>query len=330
MGILFLGMVTILGLLFRGGYLTQKTAANLGRDVLGMVYEQEGRGTINLELLLNKLFNRGEDFLKRYMRESVGGGKGLSDKELVNFKFAVVADSSQDTVFFPKILSRIQSLGVDFFLHLGDLTKDGDLAELRESKAIMDKTGLDYYVIPGDHDLNWFPDHSLQNFKAVFKGTTYSSFIHKNTAFILLDNSDHERGMSRQQMEWLEERFRQISELKLEKIFVFTHIPLYNELFPSKVMGQGRDGEGVGAQRDYLLGLFKDFGVDYIFSGDVHHFSQYFEPKTGLKMVTVGAACGESCKSFLPQYVLVTVYKDGRIDIIPKPYRELEDVRTSD
>ncbi len=280
-----------------------------------------------LESLLNLLKEKkewGREALPSWLKIKFWPAPAKNSSTAVVAKWAIVSDSHEDDYYFPLILKRIQQLDVDFVVHLGDLTNDGEIKALEQARKYLEQTGRPYFIVPGDHDFNWYPEHSLKNWQRIFSAQPYHSWQEKGNYFIFLNNADHEKGLGEEQRQWLIQELLKSKEKGASRLFVFMHIPLYNEQFPRKIMGEQLGRPLVQQQRQELLDLFADFGVDYLFFGDLHYFSQYFEPQTKLKMVTVGAACGQDCKNFLPQFVLVTVYKNGKISIIPKPYRELD------
>ncbi|MBU0708905.1 metallophosphoesterase [Patescibacteria group bacterium] len=325
LAILLLVGVICVATLYKLDVLSNEKVVDFGKGVLGTVSSKEGYEISWREKfrdILQKILATSKNSVLTKFKESLE-----IEEDEVSFSFALVSDSHEDVSFFPKVLQKVSDYQVDILIHLGDLSNAGSLVKLRQAKDFLDQSGLNYLVIPGDHDRNWVPNHDLQNFVEIFGETTYKNFVYEGICFILLDNSDHELGVGTGQMKWLKGSLLEANRLPIETILVFTHIPLYNGVFPDKVMGYSSSNAEVSQQREELLSLFEDFEVDYLFSGDVHHFSQYFEPESRLKMVTVGAACGEDCKNFLPQFVVVTVYKDGRIEIVPKPYKGLEDIR---
>ena len=84
-------------------------------------------------------------------------------------RFAALSDAHQDDQHFPKIVGEIAERDdLDFVAYLGDLSDAGDKAKLQQGKSVLDTIGPPVYVLPGDHDYNWFPDHDLRNFMQVF------------------------------------------------------------------------------------------------------------------------------------------------------------------
>ncbi|MBM4402617.1 MAG: metallophosphoesterase, partial [Candidatus Cloacimonetes bacterium] len=248
--------------------------------------------------------------------------KRKEKEQKVSFRFAIVADSHEDEVYFPQILQRIKKENVDFLIHLGDLVNSGDLEKIRQGKDFLDNSGVPYYIIPGDHDYNWQPEHSLANFKEVFGNEqiyppnrrVYSSFGHKGFFFILFDNSDNTNEVDVTQLKWLKDELEEHAtnyQPSTTNKFVFCHKPLLNPYFPDKV-----DPNGTA-----VLELLTDYKVTQVFSGNVHTFARYPDSQTGIGITTIGAA--GTYKNPLPQYALVTVFEDGSFNVEAKPYKEI-------
>src|SRR3989344_2345709 len=88
----------------------------------------------------------------------------------VKTKFAILSDTHSDSSNTRKALSQAKSLGARYIMNTGDLTTVGSIQELTEAKADFDSVGLDYFVIPGDHDL--YDSAGPANFQEIF-GKTY-------------------------------------------------------------------------------------------------------------------------------------------------------------
>ena len=63
-------------------------------------------------------------------------------------------------------------------------------------------------------------------------------------------------------------------------------------------------------QAGSLIFQLKDAGVLKVFAGDIHFFSEYSEPKTGLSMITIGAVTIERNPQ-APRFGVVSVFDDG-------------------
>ncbi len=221
------------------------------------------------------------------------------------FKFALVADSHSENDLLAKALKMAKAEAVRFVIGLGDYTKTGTKQELIDAKQVFDKSSLNYFVIPGDHDL-WDsrdkerPD-ATYNFETVF-GKPYRSFAEKGVRFIMLDNSDNYSGVSNEQMAWLKK------ELENPALtFVFTHEPLYH---PESKHIMGRVNEELLSQAKELMELFGKNTVKEVFSGDIHFFARFTDPVFHVNMTTIGAVASQrNIQS--SRFALVSVYEDG-------------------
>jgi 3',5'-cyclic AMP phosphodiesterase CpdA len=238
------------------------------------------------------------------------------DAKPVAFRIAVLSDSHQDTQYFPDIVNKIaQQRDIDFVAHLGDLTDAGDKDKLIEAKAILDRITEPVYVLPGDHDLNWFPKHDLTNFKQVFGlNKTYFSLDHKGIHFIFIDNSNLNQGIDTVQWQWLKGDLKQHDQ---QPIYVFMSTPLSNPYIAYKAMGGTSDA--VKTQAQQLGQLLNKYPVRATFAGDTHTFAQYTDQDSKLPIVTVGAA--GSTKNLLPLYVIVEIFTDGSYNATSVPYQ---------
>lgn len=75
-------------------------------------------------------------------------------------EFALLTDihvtpGSKREVALEKIVEEINRSGVPFVIITGDLTNQGSDRELVNVKRILDRLVMPYYVIPGNHELNW-------------------------------------------------------------------------------------------------------------------------------------------------------------------------------
>ena len=274
-------------------------------NVLGAFFEQFGESAREQA---KRVGERLEKFNVQSSKFKIEEGKMI-------FQFAVVADSHENETSFPMVLERIKGEAVDFLIHLGDLVNAGEFEKLKQAKSFLDNTGISYYVIPGDHDYNWQPEHSLANFKEVFEAEQiYSSFEYNGVLFVLLDNSDNSDEVDVAQTKWLKEQLSAINnkQLTISNLFVFSHKPFSSLYFPDKVDPNGGT----------ILELLAEYKATQVFSGNVHTFARYSDSQTGVGITTIGAA--GTYKNSLPQYVLVSVYEDGSFTVEAKPYKELK------
>jgi 3',5'-cyclic AMP phosphodiesterase CpdA len=245
-----------------------------------------------------------------------------SDKAL---SIAILSDSHQDEQYFPSIVDQIAARNdLDFVAHLGDLSDAGDKNKLDQAKAVLDRITPPVYVLPGDHDYNWFPKHDLVNFKQVFhKQQTYFSLNRADMHFLFIDNSDLNDGIDSMQWSWIK---ADLERHKASPIFVFMSTPLSNPYLDFKAMGSQSDT--VKRQSVQLGQLLVQYPVKAIFAGDAHTFAQYKDKGTQLPIITVGSS--GSTKNLLPLYVIVDIFSDGSYNVTSIPYKKAIPVQGSD
>ncbi len=231
------------------------------------------------------------------------------------FKFLIMADSHSDNSNLNKALSQATAQFPDlkFIIGLGDYTEVGTIGELKNAKKELDNSSLRYFLIPGDHDLWDCRNRNLPPtdcFREVF-GPPYQSFTFENFRFILLNNSDNYVGFDWEQSGWITQELERAKAEDPKGTFVFLHEPLYH---PSSDHVMGWVENKLKSQAGGLLFQLKEAGVAKIFSGDIHYFSQYLEPKTEIPMMTVGAVTIERNPQ-APRFAVVSVFEDGSTEV---------------
>ncbi len=219
------------------------------------------------------------------------------------FKFALVADSHNENDYLQKALQQVKP---DFFIGLGDYTEVGTIKELQDAKKEFDKTGIRYFVTAGDHDLWEARNRQLPpytEFVQVF-GKPYQSFNFEKVRFLMIYNSDNYQGLDKDQWQWLQDELASSQDTKLT--LAFLHEPIYH---PSSAHTMGWVSSNLKDQAEKLTKILKDGGVKEVFSGDIHFFGRYTEPKTGLLMTTIGAVASQR-NAQLPRFAVVTIYDD--------------------
>lgn len=231
----------------------------------------------------------------------------------LSFKFALVADSHNDNQDLAAALSQAKADGAEFVIGLGDYTDVGTADELTQAKAVFDASGLSYYLVPGDHDLWNGRDKGvapIAYFSQVF-GPDYQSFASHNVRFILLDNGDNYLGVDSLQMDWLENELSRVKTEKPIDLFIMLHEPIYH---PSSDHFMGDVTPKLVDQANQMGNLFQKAGVTEVFAGDIHFFSRYQDPRTGLKMTTAGAVTDQR-NAQAPRFSIVDVYKNGSYNV---------------
>lgn len=232
----------------------------------------------------------------------------------VKYKFAVLADSHKDTASLSRALNQARDGGAQFIVMMGDLSDVGTVDELTATKQVLDNSGLQYYVTPGDHDLWDSRDKESdppKNFTQVF-GKTYQSFSYDMVRHILIYNSDNYSGLDGVQLKWVEDELSRPETEDAPKLtLVFAPTPLYH---PSSDHVMGKVTPKLTSQAEHLTTTFKRAGVDLVFSADTHFFSKFTEPKNEQNMLTVGAVTSERNPQ-APRFAMVAILEDGSYNI---------------
>ncbi len=238
-----------------------------------------------------------------------------SSSSPVLFKFLLLADSHTDNTDLAKAIAQAKNTYPDlkFIIGLGDYSDVGTIAELKSAKAVFDASGLRYFLVPGDHDL-WDCRNrgvsAISCFNQVF-GPSYQSFEFDNFEFLLLDNSDDYLGIGDTENGWIDTELEKAKQGSPKGVLVFLHEPLFH---PSSDRIMGKVEEKLKQQAKSLMFQLKDAGVKQVFAGDIHYFSQYSEPVTGLPMLTVGAVTLERNPQ-TPRFAVVSILEDGSIKV---------------
>lgn len=211
------------------------------------------------------------------------------------YTFAVISDIHSDLKSLQKALDKARDDGIGFIVAAGDLTTVGGTAEFKKVRAILDKSNIPYYVIPGNHDL--WSKGGVANFVEVF-GPDFQSFQKGKVKFILINNGDGLRGLEERQQNWLDQEL--VDCLKLYCL-VFAHMPL-NHPYLTHVMGE--DSPAVAGQAVELVRQLADYQVKKLFAGHIHYFSSY--ELGGLGTHTDGAIYSDS-STVAPRFLEVTV-----------------------
>lgn len=232
----------------------------------------------------------------------------------LSFKFALVADSHSENDLLTKALSQANEQKVAFIIGLGDYTEVGTISELEAAKAAFTGSGLRFFVTPGDHDLWDSRDKGraspLFNFNQVF-GPSFQSFSQNGVKFIILDNSDNYVGLSDAELKWLNNELEKSKKENPKLILVFLHEPPYH---PSSERVMGKVSPNLKDQAKQVLKRIKQTGVKGVFAGDIHFFTRYNDPETGLDMTTIGAIASQR-NTQNPRYAIISIYDDGSYDV---------------
>lgn len=199
-------------------------------------------------------------------------------------RFAIIGDRTGEHQegIYERIVAEIARLRPDFALTVGDMiegyTVDSVIldSEWNEYKNIVKALLCPIYYTPGNHDITY--DAALETYRRHI-GEPYFSFMIDSLYFIVLDNSRREsnRGFDETQLAWLQAELEKSRVAKYT--FVTHHKPFWYELTAS-----GRP--------DTAHTLFKEYGVDMVFTGHYHvYFSGVYD---GIRYISVGSSGGDT------------------------------------
>lgn len=241
-----------------------------------------------------------------------GGGKPTSNAPVI-FKYAILADSHKDSENLRKAINQARAEGAEFIVGMGDFSDVGTIEELQATKRAFEGGGIPFYLTAGDHDLWDSRDKKRpaeQNFTEIF-GTPYQSFSFKGARFIIVFNSDNYVGLDSVQLKWVEDEVDRNDQEKPKVTFAFASTPFYH---PSSDHVMGKETPKLKNQAEHLTSIMQKGGVDEVFFADTHFATRYTEPKTNLKMMTVGAVTSIKNPQ-APRFVMVDVADDGSYNI---------------
>lgn len=180
--------------------------------------------------------------------------------ELETFRIALMSDVQEAITSVGDVFAVInQQPNLDFLLGAGDLTEQGERAQLTRFERELDALDIPYYTTLGNHELGVQPTI----FQELF-GRGSFSFVHRGARFTLLDSAS--ATLDNRTYRWLDEWL----SLGANQFHVIgMHIP---PLDPTGTRN------GAFASRDEALALFSKLqarDVDLTVYGHVHSFYDF-------------------------------------------------------
>jgi 3',5'-cyclic AMP phosphodiesterase CpdA len=236
----------------------------------------------------------------------------LSDPQLG--MFTDNKDFAQDAANFEFAVTAVNRLRPAFVIITGDLVnKPGDSAQIAEYRRIVGKIdrSIPVYNIAGNHDVQNVPTpESLADYTRIFGPDRYV-FRYRNLTGIVLNSSvihspDQAPDQLAEQERWLRAELAKARAENPRHLVVFQHHPWF-----IKTAAEADQYFNIPlARRVAYLGLFREFGVRYLFCG---HYHRNAEARDGeIENVTsgpVGKPLG-GAKSGLR----VAIVRDDRIE----------------
>lgn len=212
----------------------------------------------------------------------------------------------RETALYEKAVAGINLLKPDFVVITGDFVHDPyDEDQINEFKKLTAKfgPGIPVYMIPGNHDVGQVPDKaSLQQYKANYGKDTFA-FDHKGSRFVGFNTSlvKAELPAMERQLNWLKRSLKRGKNA--HQLVVFGHYPFFIQSFdePEKYSNIKME------YRSKYLEMFRESGVDAIFSGHLHNNAQ--SEYKGVSLVTTSAV-GKPLADAPSGLRIVKVYAD--------------------
>lgn len=223
-------------------------------------------------------------------------------------KFSVIGDPESDLPNLKKALEISKRRGSEFVVLVGDLTQVGSKIQLEQIKEVLNYSGLKYYVVPGNHDLYASRKQTKdpkKYFREVFGKPYYSLLINK-ISFLFLDNSDDQKLMENEQIEFIKSNLNKFGK---NLNFIFFHMPVYH---PTSDYIMGYQNNEISKQKDELLDILKNASVSAIFAGHLHKTASY--EWEGIKMYVAGSV--NSTRNWqTPRFLEVEVFENKEFKV---------------
>ncbi len=207
-----------------------------------------------------------------------------------DFYFIVMGDNRPSTetpvvsLLFKELIKYVNWIRPDFAVNTGDLiygsgSYDRAKAQYEEFKKVIDECKVPYYTVIGNHDARGRGEELYQE---ILGRPLYYSFNHKGCHFIFLSTEikGETGGIYGEQLDWLTEDLKANSNATLT--FVFLHRPIW------PVGPHEEDSFQNETNKQIVVSLFKEYGVDYVFAGHEHVFD-YSEHDGIVQIITGGA-----------------------------------------
>ncbi len=216
-------------------------------------------------------------------------GAYCAEENEESFTFAVVGDRTGGHTkgVFEKVMKEAAKLKPDFIINVGDLIEgytDNEKVinnEWDEVLPMFTKTGIPYYLVPGNHDIG---NDVMEKIYLKRCGKPYYSFDYKGCHFIILDASRVDEtkpeDMPKEQVEWLINDLEHNKDKKHK--FVFYHKPFWYDSFKKN-------------KKDQFHEIFVKYNVEAVFNGHYHTYCE--TEKDGIHYIMVGTSGGATDKN---------------------------------
>jgi len=233
---------------------------------------------------------------------------GIPAPKYDKVRFAVFGDTRQYVGGDPvpdvtkRILKEISWISPDFAVQTGDIdigqeTEDYQTyAAFLDYKRLMQKMGVPFFVVPGNHDL--YPEGAADGIFQKVWGPFYYYFDYQGARFVFMNSEIYEGdmqvsgGFGKEQIDWLK-KVLDDAQSKGLTVFVFMHRPLYVQDYYGNCKVNDETGTrgfaGREEERDEVIQILNSHSnVKYVFSGHKHMYYYCNIGKGKPVYVTVG------------------------------------------
>ena len=300
-------------------------------------------------LLVERIYNAGKEaesgkvskFVDQYFKKSKinENESNLSEDNFITddsqsedleneiiFKVCIISDIHEDLENLNKASEKIKTSGCRYIFVIGDLTNYGDVESLTKVRDAISSIGVEYYALPGDHDLA--ESLSVENFNSVF-GSNYHIMEYEDVTFMLVDNSANFTKIGSIQMDWIKNNIEKADFVILSQpLYVEGLNPPFNSIYmgsmtesPSSVDMEKKQRE-VREQGKFLLDMIrKNKNVKAIIAGEHHRSSNIPDPVRSDLVHYVAGAITSTVNDFpqtaiqTPRFSVLSVYEEKKYSI---------------
>ena len=180
------------------------------------------------------------------------------------FDFVVLGDRTGDAreEIFETALSEVKLLRPALLMNVGDLVEgyakshDTLIQQWDTIMKLLRNTGVYYRLTPGNHDIT---DAMSESVFVRYLGGPYYSFTLGGSHFLVIDNSrwDSAGAMPATELAWIDR------DLALNRLVRWTFVFMHRSYWVRAL----REGKA-----ELLHNIFRQYGVDYVFSGHDHFY----------------------------------------------------------
>ena len=173
--------------------------------------------------------------------------------------FAVCGDSRSGNEIYTQLLDRVLQDGNMFLIHTGDLVEQGSEQDFLRFQEMMADFVLPFYPIPGNHDLD--TDGSWSNFVAFTPApAAHYSFKMGPVHFTMANSASGQ--LTAEELAWIDQ---DLADSDQSVKMVFVHHPPFDPDGTDQIMSSGNQA---------FMDLMQKHQVDYVFSSNIHAYSQ--------------------------------------------------------